>query len=241
MPALKLRVIAFDRPGYGQSDPAPRSTTWQDLAADVGELATHLGLNRFPIVGVSGGGPLAAACARLMPERVSALALVSSVPPPEWVDRGGLGLLMRLGRWPAMARPTMAMARRLLLSPAWAENLVFGSLLKGRDAEVMNHDRRATLLSAMREGIGRTAQGAVADAGRYGRPWGFRPRDIAVPTTIWQGDEDPLIPWQSSEAFSGIAGSTLRIMPGEGHYSLAIGRAQMILTMLLAQAGSRLD
>lgn len=241
MPALKLRVIAFDRPGYGLSDPAPRGTSWQDLAADIGDLATHLGLNRFPIVGVSGGGPLAAACARFMPERVSALALVSSVPPPEWVDRGGLGLLMRLGRWPAVARPAMAMVRHLLLSPAWAENLVFGSLLKGRDGEVMTHDRRAALLGAMREGICRTAQGAVADACRYGRPWGFQPRDIMVPTTIWQGDEDPLIRWESSEAFSGVPRGTLRIMPGEGHYSLAIGRAQMILADLLAQAGSRLD
>lgn len=241
MPALNLRLIAFDRPGYGISDPMPCHASWQHMAADVGELATHMGLHRFPIVGVSGGGPLAAACARFMPERVSALALVSSVPPPQWIDRGGLGLLLHLGHWPLVARAVMVVARRFLSSPARAESLAFGQLLKGMDREVMNHDRRTTLLVAMREGLRRTTQGAAADAGRYGRLWGFQPQDIQVPTAIWHGTEDLLVPLASSQAFSAIPGSRLNVLPDEGHYSLAIGKAQIIIDDLLAQAGSRLD
>ncbi len=241
MPAGDLRIIAFDRPGYGLSDPAPPGATWEHLARDVGALASHLGLARFPIVGVSGGGPVAAACAHFMPDRIAALALVCAVPPPGFADGGGLGLLMRLGRAPALGRPALWVARRLIASDAWADRIVFGTLLEGRDGVVMTADRRALLLAAMREGLCRGTEGAMADARRYGHPWGFRLEDIAVPTTIWQGDADPLIPWQTSRAFSAIPRARLRLEVGEGHYSLAIGRAQMILSALFAQAGSRLD
>src|SRR5581483_781680 len=75
-----LRVIALDRPGYGHSDfQVGRALT--DWPADVVEAADLLHVGRFRVVGASGGGPYALACARLLPERVIQAAVVSGVGP----------------------------------------------------------------------------------------------------------------------------------------------------------------
>ena len=237
-PPLPFRLIAFDRPGYGLSDPAP-SASLQSLAGDVGALAAHLGMTRFPVVGVSGGGPVATACARFMPDRVSALTLISPVPPFQNVRGGGLGLLMRLGRQPALMWPAVLAARRFILSDR-ADALVFGRLMTGRDGEVMTQGRRLQLLAAMREGLRASTAGARLDARLYGTEWGFRLEDIAVATTVWHGSKDSLIPVSLVQAYAAIPGADIRIMPDDGHYSLAIGQTAMILADLLARAGSAL-
>lgn len=237
-PPLPYRLIAFDRPGYGLSDPAPHAALC-DLAGDVGALATHLGITRFPIVGVSGGGPVATACARFLPDRVSALTLISPVPPPHAAPGGGLGLLMRLGRQPALLGPAMA-AARLLIRSSRAETLVFGRQTTGRDGIVMTQGRRTLLLAAMREGLRHSTAGATLDAHLYGRDWGFRLEDVAVPTTVWHGTEDNLVPVDTAQAYAAIPDVSIRIMPGEGHYSLAMGQTAMILAELLDHAGSAL-
>src|ERR1041384_820935 len=77
---MGLRVIAPDRPGCGLSDFKTRRTI-PDWASDLSELADHLGLDHFTVLGISGGGPYAAACAARIPQRVSTAALVCSMAP----------------------------------------------------------------------------------------------------------------------------------------------------------------
>ncbi len=238
-PPLPLRLIAFDRPGYGNSDPNPNAKSLQDLTGDVARLVSHLGLKRYAVVGVSGGGPLAAACARFLPE-VSALTLISAVPPPEGVSDGKIASLMRFGRWPIAARPVMAVAREFILSPDKADTAVFGRVIPGRDGVVMNSTRRAALLAGIREGVRKGTAGAVADASFYGRPWGFRLEDILVPTAVWHGTEDHLIPAEAALAFKSIPNVTLNILPQEGHYSLALGQTEKILADLMARSAESL-
>src|SRR5437879_7300478 len=74
--AAGARVIAPDRPGCGSST-RQRRRTLEGWANDVAELADHLGVGHFAVLGISGGGPYAAACARSLPDRVSAAAMVS--------------------------------------------------------------------------------------------------------------------------------------------------------------------
>src|SRR5262245_6028460 len=57
-----VQMIGVDRPGYGLSDPHPKRKL-ADWPNDVAALADHLGFGKFAIVGMSGGGPYAAACA----------------------------------------------------------------------------------------------------------------------------------------------------------------------------------
>lgn len=74
---LGARVITVDRPGYGASTLHPEGTLLT-FAADIEALADSLGLERFAIIGVSGGGPYAFACAHAMPGRVTCVATIGS-------------------------------------------------------------------------------------------------------------------------------------------------------------------
>ncbi len=231
-PPLPVRLIAIDRPGYGLSDPH-RGARLRNHTQDIRALARHLGLSRFAVVGVSGGGPLATACAHDLPDLVSALTLISPVPPPHAVSSGSLAMLMRFGRWPRLARPTMSLARRFILSPDRGEAVVFGRHLPGHDGAVMTRERRAALLAAMREGLRPGIAGAVGDAAIYGSPWGFNLADIKVSTTVWHGTDDHLIPPDSVRAYGVIPGAVIHIAEGHGHYSLAIGQTTMIMKELI--------
>ena len=85
--SLSLRVIAVDKPGYGQSDPH-HGRTLQTFVKDVEQLADHLQLQRFLLIGVSGGGPYSWATARYAPHRVQGVLI--------WSGAGNLGMLLGL-------------------------------------------------------------------------------------------------------------------------------------------------
>ena len=78
--AIRVRLVAVDRPGYGLSDfvPQRRISDWPD---DVLQLTRSLGDRRFAVMGVSGGGPYALACAWKMPEKLSAVKIVGGLAP----------------------------------------------------------------------------------------------------------------------------------------------------------------
>ena len=115
IPDLPVRMLALDRPGYGRSTPK-RGRTLMDWPADVAAVADRLGLDRFHVVGLSGGGPYAAACALALPDRVLGVAMVCPVPPPHGVHprAPGIGLLFRLGRHPVLAHRLFSVLRPLL-------------------------------------------------------------------------------------------------------------------------------
>lgn len=235
-PPVGLRLIAVDRPGYGNSDANRKNRSLKDLAVDVDSLTRHLGIGRFAVVGVSGGGPMAAACGYYLKNKVTALSLICAVPPPFAIKGGSLANLVRLGRWPAMGRPALNLARSFMRQPGRAEAALFGRKLPGRDEAIMTRERRVALLAAVREGLRRDIDGALADGMLYGQDWGFRLQDIAVSTTIWHGDHDDVVPVASAQAYAAIPGSVLRVMKGEGHYSLALGQTEMMMADLLARA-----
>lgn len=176
---------------------------------------------------------MATACAFHLPHRVSALTLISPVPPADAVRGGDIATLIQLGRRPALARPLLALARRLMMSPRLANALVFGARLPGQDNAVMTQPLRAALLAAMREGLRPGTAGALLDARLYATPWGFSLTDITTSTTIWHGTEDHLIPPESVQAYAAIPGSQLHMMDGHGHYSLALGMTREIVDELL--------
>lgn len=221
--SLGARVLHLDRPGFGGSTPRP-GRSLSDWADDVAELADALGQARFAVAGVSGGAPFALACAARLGRRVVRLALASGVGPPGSMDDS----------LPPLARLTFRTARRApwLLWPALA---TLGSLavraperyLTLVAARLGPADRRTLARPEIRAMFARDLAAAFAagpqamawDLSLLARPWGLDATAVCAPAHLWHGDDDRLIPPCASQALArSLPGSTLRILPGAGHF-----------------------
>ncbi len=219
-----VRIIALDRPGYGRSDfrPGRRIVDWPD---DVVEAAGALGIERFAVIGASGGGPYALACARAIPDRITKVGILSGVGPYQapgategmrWQNRVGF----KYGaRFPILARLIMwSMARQVRRNPERVVEAIAGAM-SGADAEAARRPEvRQALGAIIAEAFRQGSRGAALDVVLLGRPWGFRLVEIRAQVYLWQGEADVLVPpamgrYQAEQ----IPGSRARFFPGEGH------------------------
>jgi len=252
--AAGARFIQPDRPGYGLSDFNPDQSllAW---ARDVAELADSLELGRFAVVGASGGGPYAAACAYALPERVSALALVCGVGPfwdvPE-VDACATELT---GAWIrelvdlARRDPDDAMAHAreeceqdaamVERDPAiWVQFWFESEDMPDADRKVAARIHvREWLVASLHESLRGGIEGYVQDELILTvRPWGFHAAEISVPTHLWHGERDTLAPVGAARYLAAAMwGSQARFFPGEGHM-ISIPHGEEILRALLGRA-----
>ena len=221
--ALGVRLVAPDRPGVGASDRKP-GRTLLDWPSDVVELTAALGIDRFAAVGWSLGGPFAAACAHALPGRVRMLGLVAPCIPADWdgmVD--GLGRMDR--RFLRETRSGRAITRVSLggmrLTAAHAPRAFIRATKRGLSPLArapLEENGGRWFADAVAEGL-RNPAGVLDEYRIMGSSWGFDPAEISVATQIWQGDEDTLVRPEWSERLSAtIPGSTLSVVPGEGHF-----------------------
>lgn len=239
---LGLRIIAVDRPGYGLSDftPEHRIDGWPE---DIAALAETLGTERFAVLGISGGGPYALACAWKIPERLSGVAVVGGLGPlyQPWARRelrpfSRLGVFLARNAtrslWPLYGAVPAQVMRRY---PAHAYALV-AALAHQADRRVLERSEvREALVASMRESQRQGPAAALHELSLYARPWGFDLNTIRVPITLWQGGADLVVPpahghYQSLE----LANGSLRLLPEEGHFSLPINHMDEILADLTA-------
>jgi pimeloyl-ACP methyl ester carboxylesterase len=222
--SLGVRVITPDRPGYGLSDPHPRRRLL-DWPSDVAELADSLGISRFGITGLSGGGIYALACAAAIPHRVTEV-VVTGCPGP--MQRPGaladMRFMTRAGVWLGSQAPWLLEAGATLLTGLvrrfprfFVDHFNDGIPPADRRwlfAPQVNRGAVDNLREALRPG----AWGYVQDIRVLARPWGFVLEDIRVPVHLWHGDEDRVIPLHHGRYLASvIPGATLRIGPGEAH------------------------
>jgi pimeloyl-ACP methyl ester carboxylesterase/Flp pilus assembly protein TadD len=238
---LGLRLIAPDRPGYGLSDPQPRGTML-DWAGDVAELADHLGIERFAVLSVSGGGPYAAACAYKLPERVTRLALVSSPAPFSapgiWQTMSRLDhMRRRIAR--SLPRPAFdklqdlaAWGARRFPAQQFATDQKFYARVDR--AKMENGMLTPPFLERRTEPHRRGGAGTARDAQLTIRPWEFRLEDIRVETFVWHGELDTLAPLAMGRYLANaIPHCHAPFFPGEGHLVMRT-HAQEILRALAA-------
>jgi pimeloyl-ACP methyl ester carboxylesterase len=222
--AAGLRLICPDRPGYGLStfQPGRRLVDWP---ADVVSLADHLGVERFAVMGISGGGPHSAVCAALLGDRVDSAAIVSGVGP--LADPRAIEGMMRANQiLTALARRrsrALEVVFRLQVSalrrwPSRALDLMVKQLPPA-DVAILSRPevRELFIRDAVRSS--RTAgAAAVQDFELFARDWGFDLGAIEVPVQIWQGDADRNVPPQHARLLhEAIPGSVLHEFAGEGH------------------------
>jgi pimeloyl-ACP methyl ester carboxylesterase len=237
--AIGVRTIVPDRPGFGRSEPKP-GRTLLDWADDVSDLADHLGLQRFAIVGSSGGGPFVAACACQLPTRVSSAAIVGgSGPIDEPGALEGAAVERRVGYWLARHAPSLLRA-----AITWRGNPredLDGFFTRytrhnppSDQALLARPDVKEMFLASYREA---TRQGLAAFAHEVelaAKPWGFLLSAISVPITIWHGTADNSTPLGMAKALArALPTATLRILSDEGHL-IFLSHWQEIVEDLLA-------
>jgi pimeloyl-ACP methyl ester carboxylesterase len=239
---LGVRLIAFDRPGYGGSDRlAGRSVA--DVAADVATIADAYDIDCFAVVGRSGGGPHALACAALLTERITRVAVLVGLAPPsaEGLDWFAGMTTSNIVEYRAATQGPGVVG--LMLTPA-AEQIRTdpAQLLRALFAELTTSDRRvvadagirAMLLKNYAEAVRTSADGWIDDAVAFRGPWGFDPASIKVPALIWHGENDAFSPISHARWLADrIPGSTAVVEPGVAHFS-ALDVLPDVLTWLVS-------
>jgi pimeloyl-ACP methyl ester carboxylesterase len=223
----RIRMIGVERPGTGFSTPYTydRIIDWAD---DLKAFADGLGLDRFAVVGLSGGGPYVLAACHALPDRVVAGAVLGGIGPTRGPETAP-------GYWRLL--PLLYPALAALRSPLSA---ILSSAVKGvRSVASEGYDlyknfisppsdravladpaMKAVFLYDLTTALEGGLRAPVSDAVLFGRHWGFLLREIKVPVKFWHGDADRIVPL-SHGAFMAtlVPGADLVVCPGGGHFA----------------------
>lgn len=224
---LGLRLIAVDRPGIGLSDPQP-GRRLLDWPTDVAELAKRLGIETFSVIGWSGGGPYALACAYALKDRVSAVGLISSPAPLTGISESGY--LRRLDRNAVRAAGRAPWVIRLALwhwgrpqrrdATRFFERSV-AEMCAADQAVLSEPDLRDRMIANSAELYRQGGRGMYDEGLVLARPWGFELSDIRVPVHVWHGALDETVPTAMAEYLAReIPNAQVNIHPDEGHHLL---------------------
>jgi pimeloyl-ACP methyl ester carboxylesterase len=217
-----VRLIAIDRPGMGLSDFQPGRTLvgWPD---DVAQVADALALGRFSVLGISGGGPYAAACAWKLSDRLAGAGIVSSLAPLD--VPGAVAGMGRRNRLSFQLVGRVAVLRRALFA-AMAVSVRRGPdrlLERGVAAPVDRGylgrpDVRRVLAGSLSEAFRSGSRGPACEMGLYVRKWGFRVEEIQTPVYLSHGEQDENAPVTMGRYLAaGIPDCRASFFPSEGH------------------------
>jgi len=229
--SIGVRLISYDRPGYGGSTPVPGRRV-VDASADVVAIANHLGIDQFAVWGFSGGGAPALACAATRPDRAVAVASLEGLAPypAEGLDwNAGMGVMSRpdfelLFRdqpaWESKCRK----GREATLGSSRSPELfrqALSPLLSEADRAAFSEEVAGFLLRSWQEGLKVGDEGVRDDFLSQVKPWGFDLEGIRIPVQIWHGAQDRFVPFSHGKWLaSRVPGAELHLEPDEGHISM---------------------
>jgi len=221
-----LRLIAPDRPGYGRSDPCP-GRTLLDWAEDVRELADALEIKAFAVVGVSGGGPGALACAWKMPDRIPAAGIVASPAPanapgvPEAMG-GSDRFCIRLARYaPWLSGLNIRLRGKAIRhDPARYIRAQQPKLHTADQTLLQRSDIGGMLAGDFAEALCGGPRGMMDDfAANHGYRWGFPLDQIKARVRFWYGEFDRIAPPATGRYLNdAVPESRMTFLPDAGHY-----------------------
>jgi len=258
-----IRIFSIDRPGFGNSTPQPGRTIL-DWPADVEGFAKEIGLNKFAILGASGGAPYALACAKVLPRDVAtSVGFFAGAPPwgmgaekvsiyrrvMAWMSRRTPAVLSvildaSVGtlKWLTSTGPVMRWIDQLLIKLKDANNKKqkpdgeddFGL---GADGEMSITESRQRLLGLLYGGFAQGSTACVEETRLLSEPdWGFRFQDVEAPVTIWHGTKDWNAPIDLIRDMARLLpNATLHELHDDTHYTMAKHLSQA-LDDLLSQA-----
>jgi pimeloyl-ACP methyl ester carboxylesterase len=235
-----IRLIGVDRPGIGSSTPYQYDVVL-DFAHDLQVIADVLGIERFAVVGLSGGGPYTLACAAAMPERVVTAAVLGGVAPtrgPDAISGGAMTLgnlvapILEVAGLPVrLAAATLIKLIRPVASPALE---VYAAISPEGDRRLLGRPEfKAMFLDDLLNGSRKQLAAPFADVVVFARPWGFLLDEVKVPVHWWHGDRDHIIPFAHGEhVVAALPDAKLYVVPGESHLA-GLGRAEEILRTVM--------
>ncbi|GAC1399837.1 MAG: alpha/beta hydrolase [Mycobacterium sp.] len=236
----RIRLIGIDRPGIGSSTPYQYDTV-SAFADDLRTIADTLGIDKFEVIGLSGGGPYTLACAAAMPDRVVAAGVLGGVAPTRGVDAisGGVSTLI------SAAAPVVRLAGaplrlaasgliRLIRPVAEPALYAYARISPEADRRLLiRPEFKAMFLDDLLNGSRKQLAAPFADVVVFARDWGFRLEEIKVPVRWWHGDRDHIVPFEHGQhVVSLLPDAQLTRLPGESHLA-GLGRAEEILDTMI--------
>ena len=226
-----LRLIGYDRPGYGGSTPQPGRAV-ADCAADVRAICAALEIGKLAMWGVSGGGPRVLACAALLPDLVTAAASLASFAPYDadeldWFDGLQAADAYRLALTdPDAVRAGLDEAREEELAMTASDlTELFAPNLSPPDAAVLTGELAEYTIRTNHEALAPGSQGWWDDSYGLVRPWGFEVADISVPVLLLHGRQDKFVPFAHGQWLAThIPGVEARLLEDDGHLTLQAHR-----------------
>jgi pimeloyl-ACP methyl ester carboxylesterase len=233
----QIRLIGVDRPGIGSSTPYQYDTVF-GFAEDLRTIGDTLGIDKMEVIGLSGGGPYALACAAAMPDRVVAAGVIGGVAPTMGSDAiaggvmGSVGLrvaplLQAAGGPIGLAASVLIRLIRPLASPA-AD--LYGRVSPEADRRLLARPEiKAMFLDDLLNGSRKQMAAPFADVVVFARDWGFRLDEVKVPVRWWHGDHDHIVPFEHGlHVVARLPDVEMYHLPGESHLA-GLGRAEEIL------------
>jgi len=242
MAERNLRFVGFSRAGYGSSTRRPGRSI-ADVVDDTTTVLEHLGAERAFIVGWSGGGPHALACAALLPDRVRAAATIAGVAP---YDAEGLDYLDGMGaenveEFNATLESDEALLEfkernwpifRAVTGDEVADS--FGDLIDHVDASSLTGAFAEYIAACTREALRESYWGWFDDDKAFVKPWGFDLHSILVPVHVWQGGHDRMVPYAHGEwCAANIPTAIPHLDPENGHLRIVVQEMGNILDELI--------
>jgi len=241
--ARGLRLVATSRPGYGGST-RQSGRTVVDVVGDTAAVLESLDAERCVVAGWSGGGPHALACAARLEAAIATLVIAGvapyDVPDLDFLAGMGQDNVEEFGaalRGEADVRAFLEVIRPDLLNIT-AEQVAAGfgdDLLPDVDRAVLTDEFAEDLAASFREAVRVSVDGWVDDDIAFTKPWGFDLAEITIPTALWQGSEDRMVPFSHGEWFAKhLPQATVHLEQGEGHLSIGLGAIDRMLEELVA-------
>jgi pimeloyl-ACP methyl ester carboxylesterase len=229
--ARGLRLVSTSRPGYGGSTRQPNRSV-ADVVVDIAEVLDALDADRCLIAGWSGGGPHALACgARL--DAAAAVLVIAGVAPH---DAAGLDWMAGMGEenvteFGAANGGEQSLAPYLdevreHLKEVTLDGVIasLDTLLPDVDRAVLTDEFGEDMVASFREALRIGADGWLDDDLAFVKPWGFALEEISVPTSVWQGSDDLMVPFAHGQWLAAhVPGVSAHLEQGEGHLSIGLG------------------